>query len=76
MDPKTQKIIIIVPNYLAPIASISTQITSTALVGWTCFGLVTIGFTTLGALYLFQLAERKRWQNHEVIIDVTVSLSD
>lgn len=53
LHASTQKIKIIAPNYLAPIASISTQITTTGLVGWTCFGLVTIGFTTLGALYLF-----------------------
>ena len=50
----------------------------TALLGWTCFGVGLIGFTTLGALYLFQRAERKRWQNQYdgVRIDVTASLSE
>lgn len=78
LQGSTEKIKIVAPTYLAPIASVSTQINTTALIGWTCFGLGLIGFTTLGALYLFQLAERKRWQNqnHEVIIDVTASLSD
>ena len=63
-------------TYLAPIAS--TQINTTALIGWTCFGVGIIRFTILGSLYLFQRAERKRWQNQndEVIIDVTVSLSE
>jgi len=44
---------IVRPTYLVPIASTQIQINTTAL----------IGFTTLGALYLFQRAERKRWQN-------------
>ena len=67
---------IVRPTYLVPIAS--TQIKTTALIGWTCFGVGLIGFTTLGALYLFQRAERKRWQNQYdgVIIDVTASLSE
>ena len=60
--------------YLAPIAS--AQIKTTALVGWTCFGAGLIGFTILGLLYLFQRAERKRAQNHEIIIDVTASPYD
>lgn len=76
LQGSAQKIKTVAPTYLAPIAS--TQINTTALIGWTCFGVGLIGFTTLGALYLFQRAERKRWQNqnHEVLIDVTASLSD
>ena len=37
-----------------------------------------ISFTILGSLYLFQRAERKRWQtqNNEVVIDVIASLSE
>lgn len=37
-----------------------------------------ISFTILGSLYLFQRAERKRWQtqNNEVVIDVISSLSE
>lgn len=37
-----------------------------------------IGFTILGSLYLFQRAERKRWQNQndEVLIDVIASLNE
>ena len=63
-----------IKTYLAPIAS--TQINTIALIGWigwTCFGVGIISFTILGSLYLFQCAERKRWQNqnNEVIIDVT-----
>ena len=76
LQGSTQKLKTIGPTYLAPIAS--TQIKTTALIGWTCFGVGLIGFTTFGALYLFQRAERKRWQNQNegVIIDVTPSLSD
>ena len=39
-------------TYLVPIAS--TEIKTNALIGWTCFGVGLIGFTILGALYLFQ----------------------
>ena len=62
--------------YLAPIAS--TQINTTAVIGWTSLGVGLLGLITLGALCLFQRAERKRWQNQndEVIIDLTASLSD
>ena len=79
LQGSAQKIKTVAPTYLAPIAS--TQINTTALIGWTCFGVGLIGFTTLGALYLFQRAERRRWQNQqhqndEVIIDVVASLSD
>lgn len=40
------------------------------LISWTFFGVGIVSFTILGPLYLFQLAERKRWQNQneEVII--------
>ena len=79
LQGSTQKLKTIGPTYLAPIAS--TQIKTTALIGWTCFSVGLIGFTTFGALYLFQRAERKRWQNQqnqneEVLIDVTASFSD
>ena len=65
-----------VPTCVIPIAS--TQINTTALIGLTCFGVGLINFTTLGGLYLFQRAERKRWQNQKagVIIDVRASLSE
>ena len=79
LQGSTQKLKTIGPSYLAPIAS--TQIKTTSLTGWTCFGVGLIGFTIFGALYLFQRAKRKRWQNQqnqneEVIIDVTASFSD
>lgn len=66
---------IVQPSYSVPIAS--TQIKTTALIGWTCFGVGLIGFITLATLYLFQRAKRKRWQNQYdgVVIDVTASLS-
>ena len=66
LQGSAQKFKTIAPTYLAPITL--TQINTTAL----------IGFTTLGALCLFQRAERKRWKNKndEVLIDVTASLSD
>lgn len=66
----------VVPTYLVPIAS--TQTNTTALIGWTCFGLGLIGCTALGALCLFQGAESKRWQNknNKVIVDVNYSLSE
>jgi hypothetical protein len=52
----------IAPTSLAPI--VSTQVSTTAF----------IGFTTLGVLYLFQRAERKRFQNQNevVVIDVPI----
>ena len=71
LQGSTQKLKTIGPTYLAPIAS--TQINTTALIGWTCFGVGIVSFTILGALYLFQRAERKRWQNQN---NVTASLSD
>ena len=76
LQGSTQKLKAIGLTYLAPIAS--TQINTTALIGWTCFGVGIVSFTILGALYLFQRAERKRWQNQneEVLINVTASLSD
>lgn len=76
LQGSAQKIKTIAPTYLAPIAS--TQIKTTALIGWTCFGVGIISFTVLGSLYLFQRAERKRWQNQndQVLIDGTASLSD
>ena len=76
LQGSAQKIKTIVPTYLAPIAS--TQINTTALIGWTFFGVGLIGLPTLGALYLFQRVERKRSQtkNTKIVIDVTASLSD
>lgn len=71
-----QKIKTIAPTCLAPIAS--TQIKTTAFIGWTGFGVGVISLTVLGSLYFFQRAERKRWQNQsdQVLIDGTSSLSD
>ena len=76
LQGSAQKIKTVAPTYLGPIAS--TQINTTALIGWTCFGVTIISFTILGSLYLFQRSERKRWQNQndEVLIDVIASLSD
>lgn len=64
------------PTYLLPIAS--TQINTTALISWTCFGVGLISFTTLRALYLFQREEFKCWQNQYdgVRIDGTASFSE
>ena len=76
LQGSAQKIKTVAPTYLAPMAS--SQINTTALIGWTCLGVGLIGFTILGSLYLFQRAERKRWQNQndEVLIDVTASLNE
>ena len=70
------KIKTVAPTYLVPIAS--TQINTSALIDWACFGVTLIGFRTLGALYLFQCAERQRWQNKNdgVRIDVSASFSE
>ena len=78
LQGSAQKIKTVAPAYLAPMSSASTMVNNTALTGWTCLGVGLISFTILGSLYLFQRAERKRWQNQndEVIIDVTVSLSE
>lgn len=65
--------------YLAPIASTQINTTATTIViGWTSLGVGVVGLTILGALYLFQRAERKRWQNqnNKIVIDVTASPSD
>jgi hypothetical protein len=62
------KTIKISPRYVAPIAS--TQLIK--FIGWNCFGAIVISLTFFGALYLFQLAESKRYhQNDEILIDVT-----
>ena len=78
LQGSAQKIKTVAPAYLAPMASASTKVNTTALIGWTCLGVGLIGFTILGSLYLFQRAERKRWQNQndEVIIDVIASVSE
>ena len=75
LQGSAQKIKTVAPTYLAPIASASTKVNTTALIGWTCLSVGLISFTILGSLYLFQRAERKRWQNQkdEVIINVTIS---
>jgi hypothetical protein len=63
---------------VAPLAPMASTVNTTALIGWTCLGVGLISFTILGSLYLFQRAERKRWQNQndEVLIDITASLSE
>jgi hypothetical protein len=63
---------------VAPLAPMASKVNTTALIGWTCLGVGLISFTILGSLYLFQRAERKRWQNQndEVLIDVIASLSE
>ena len=68
-----QKIKTVAPTYLAPMASASTKVNTTALIGYTCFGVGLIGFT----IYLFKCAEHKRWQNQndEILIDVIGSLN-
>jgi hypothetical protein len=78
LEGSAQKIKTVAPTYLAPMAAASTKVNTTALIGWTWLGVGLIGFTILGSLYLFQRAERKRWQNQndEVLIDVTASLSE
>jgi len=63
LQGSAQKIKTVTPTYLAPMAAASTKVNTTALIGWTCIGVGLIGFTILGSLYLFQRAERKRWQN-------------
>lgn len=78
LQGSAQKIKTVAPTYLAPMASASTKVNTTALIGWTCLGVGLISFTILGSLYLFQRAERKRCQNQndEVLIDVIASLSE
>ena len=78
LQGSAQKIKTVAPTYLAPIASASTKVNTTALIGWTCLSFGLISFITFGALYLFQRAEHKRCQNQNegVIIDVTAYLSD
>lgn len=72
-----QKIKTVVPTCLTSIASAS-KVNTIILIGWTCFGMRVISFTTFGLLYLFQRVENKRWQNQNevVIIDLTASFSD
>ena len=76
LQGSTQKLepIKIAPTSMVPIAS--TQLNTTALIGWTCLGVGLISFTVLGALSLFHLAERKRYQNGAILIGVTDCLSD
>ena len=71
-----QKTKTIIPIYLALMASASTKVNITALIGWRCLGFGLISFTILGLLHLFQRAERKRWknQNDEVLINVIASV--
>lgn len=51
------------PTYLAPIAS--TQIKTTAVIGWTFLGVGLISCTIFGGLYLFQRAQCQRWKNQQ-----------
>ena len=76
LQRSAQKIKTVAPTYLIPMAS--SKVNTTAIIGYTCFGVGLIGFTILGSLYLFQRAERKRWhnQNDEVLIDGIVSFSE
>lgn len=78
LQGSTQKMKTVVPTYLAPMASATTKVNTTALIGWTCIGFGLISFTILGSLYLFQRAERNRWQNQndKILINVTTSISE
>ena len=80
LQGSAQKIKIVAPTYLAPMTAASTKVNTTALIGWPCLGVGLIDFRILGSLYLylFQCAERKRWQNQndEVLIDVIASHSN
>ena len=60
LQGSAQKIKTVAPTYLAPMASASTKVNTTALIGWTCLSVGLISFTILGSLYLFQRAKRKR----------------
>ena len=73
LQVSAQKIKTVAPTYLALMISASTIINNTALIHWTCLSVGLISFTILSSLYLFQRAERKRWQNQndEVIIDAS-----
>ena len=77
LQRSAQEIKTVAPSYLAPMVAASTTVNTTAVVGW-FLGVGLVGLTTLGALCLFQYAERRRWQNQndEVVIDVTASLSE
>lgn len=68
LQGSAQKIKTVAPTYLAPMAAASTRVNTTALICWTGLGIGLIGFTILGSLYLFQRAERKRWQNQNNVI--------
>jgi hypothetical protein len=59
-------------KYMVPI--VSTQLNPISLIVWTCVGVGLIGFTILGCLYCFQVAERRRYKNHEIVIDVDASI--
>ena len=70
LQGSAQKIKTVAPTYLVQMASASTKVNTTGLIGSTCLGVGLISFTILGSLYLFQCAERKRWQNQndEVLV--------
>ena len=53
LQGSAQKIKTVAPTYLAPIASASTKVNTTALIGWRCLGFGLISFTILDLLYLF-----------------------
>lgn len=54
------------PTYLIPMAS--TKVNTTAIVGWSSFGIGIISLTIMGSLYLFQRAERKRLHNQNYLL--------
>ena len=65
LQGSARKIKTVAPTYLAPMASASTKVNTTALIGCTCLCVGLISLTVLVLLYLFQCAERKRWQNRK-----------
>jgi hypothetical protein len=71
-----QRIKTIPSTSLIPI--VSSQITTTSVIGWTTLGVGLISFTTLGLLHLFQHVECKRWknQNEAIVIDMPIFKSE
>ena len=73
LQGSAQKIKTMAPTYLAPIAS--TQINTTALIGWTVLGLTFVGGSVFIALYFFQNSQRNKYyaslNQNETISDVT-----
>lgn len=73
LQVSTNKIKTVAPIYL--VAMTSGQMIT--FIGWTSLGVGVIGFTIFGSLYLFQRAERNRYQlqNDEALVDVDVIAS-